>query len=419
MTEYQLLIFLIEILVLLAAARLGGEVANRLGLPHLVGELIAGIMLGPSLLGWVWPAAFDALFPAEALQRGLLDATAWIGVVFLALLAGLATRLGLLRGMGSAVFGSWVGGFGLPFACGFALGMVFPQAMIPGSIERPVFALFISTAMSITAIPVIARILMDLGIAKTRVGVVVIASALADDTVGWVMLSIVAGLATGGVESMAIARTVALTIGFVGLAFTVGRRATLALLTFSRRSKLPYAELSGMFMMVLASGAVTQAIGVHLVLGVFVAAILIGQDPDLTEESTSALRGVGMGIFVPVFFASVGLKVDLTSLRGPALMFTLIALVVACGSKVIGAGLGARLGGMSAPEALSIGLARNARGAMELVIAAIGLAIGILNPSSYAMIVLIAVVTTVMTAPLLRWSSARHATGGHFEPSEP
>jgi len=406
-SEHQLLLFLIDVLILLVAARVGGEIADRLGLPHHVGELVFGILLGPSFLGWIWPEAFTALFPVDPLQRSLLDVVSWTGVIFLAVIAGLETRLSLLRDAGKAVFGSWIGGFGLPFACGFALGMVLPASLVPAAINRPVFALFVATAMSISAIPVIARILMDLRLARTRLGMVILASAMADDTVGWVVLSIVAGLASGGVAAGTIVRTVVLTVGFVAFAFTLGRGLIIAALGFSRQLRLPYAELSMMFIIVLAAGAITQAIGVHLVLGVFVGAILIGRDRDLGEDSKHALRGVGMGVFVPFFFAYTGVKVDLTTLRGAALAFTVIAVLVACLSKIIGGGLGARVGGLPSWEALSVGFGLNARGAMELVIAAIGLSIGILNASSYAMIVLIAVLTTVMTAPLLRWSTKR------------
>ena len=407
MSEHQLLLFLIDVLILLVAARVGGEIADRLHLPHHVGELVFGILLGPSVLGWAWPEAFAALFPADPLQRSLLDVVSWTGVIFLVIIAGLETRLGLLRDAGRAVLGSWIGGFGLPFVSGFAVGMLMPASLMPVGIDRPIFALFIATAMSISAIPVIARILMDLKIAKTRVGTVILASAVMDDTIGWVVLSIVAGLVTGGVEGTTLARTIVLTVAFVAIAFTLGRPFIIATLRFSRRLRLPYAELSMMFIIVLVGGVITQAIGVHLVLGVFVGAILIGRDTQLGEDSKRAVRAVGMAVFVPFFFAYTGVKVDLTALRGAALLFAVIAVFVACVSKVVGGGFGSRIGGLPSWEALSVGFGLNARGAMELVIAAIGLSIGILNASSYAMIVLIAVVTTVMTAPLLRWSTRR------------
>jgi Kef-type K+ transport system membrane component KefB len=162
-----------------------------------------------------------------------------------------------------------------------------------------------------------------------------------------------------------------------------------------------------MLLMVFAFGAITQAIGVHLVLGAFVAAILIGRIPSVDTSATQAVRQVGMGFFVPFFFAYTGIKVDLTSLHGSALTFTILAVLVACLGKVIGGSFGARLGGLPRWEALAVGVGLNARGAMELVIAAIGLSIGVLNEATYAIIVLIAVLTTVMAAPLLKFCVGR------------
>ena len=185
MSEHQLFLFLVEVAVLFLAARLGGEMAARIGIPLHVGEAGFGIMLGPSLLGWIAPNAFDALFPAEPTQRALLEVFSWTGVMMLVLIGGLEARLGILARARAAVIGSWIGGFTLPFAAGFALGMVFPDALLPTAVGRPVFALFLATAMSISAIPVIARILMDLDLFRTRTGSVIIAAAVADDTIGW------------------------------------------------------------------------------------------------------------------------------------------------------------------------------------------------------------------------------------------
>jgi Kef-type K+ transport system membrane component KefB len=407
-TEHQLFLFLVEVSVLFLAARVGGELAARLGIPLHVGELVIGMLVGPSLLGWVWPEAFAALFPKEAAQRSLLDVFSWTGIIFLVLLGGLEARLGVLRRSGRAVIGGWLGGFLLPFSAGFALGITFPAGLIPAQIERPVFALFLATAMSISAVPVIARILMDLDLYKTRMGMIILSTAIADDTVGWIVLAIVAGMASGGVEGGDVARTVLLTGVFVVVSFTVGKELIRRSMKFSRLNlRVAYAEVSMMLLLVLVFGAITQAIGVHLVLGSFVAAILIGRIRLLRLQSIEAVRHIGMGFFVPFFFSYTGVKVDLTTLGGSAAVFTILALLVACLGKVIGGGLGARVGGLPRWEALAVGFGLNARGAMELVIAAIGLSIGVLSEPTYAMLVLIAVVTTVMAAPLLKFCVVR------------
>jgi Kef-type K+ transport system membrane component KefB len=420
MSEHQLFLFMAEVAVLFLAARIGGEIAARIGIPLHVGELIVGMLLGPSLLGWVWPDAFEAVFPKDALQRSLLDIFSWTGIVFLVLIGGLETRLGILRRARGAVLGGWLGGFFLPFVAGFGLGLLFPESLVPAGIERPVFALFLATAMSISAVPVIARILMDLDLYKTRIGMVILSSAIADDTIGWVVLSVVAGFASGGVKAGSVAWTIVLTGAFLIMSFTFGKKFVRKAMRFSSNLRVPHPQVSMMLLMVFAFGAVTQAIGVHLVLGSFVAAILIGRLPSVDTSSIDAVRQVGMGFFVPFFFAYTGIKVDLTSLHGSALTFTLLAVLVACLGKVIGGSVGARLGGMPRWEAIAVGVGLNARGAMELVIAAIGLSIGVLNEATYAIIVLIAVLTTVMAAPLLKFCVGRARPNATASPtSEP
>jgi Kef-type K+ transport system membrane component KefB len=418
MTEHQLFLFLAEVGLLFLAARIGGEIAARIGIPLHVGELVVGMLLGPSLLGWVWPEGFAALFPKEPLQRSLLDIFSWTGIIFLVLIGGLETRLGVLRRARGAVIGGWIGGFILPFAGGFALGMAFPRSLVPAGIDQPVFALFLATAMAISAVPVIARILMDLDLYRTRLGMVILSTAIADDTIGWIVLALVSGMASGGVEAGSIARTMLLTLAFVVVAFTLGRKFVRVAMRFARdHLKVPYPEVSMMLLLVFACGALTQAIGVHLVLGAFVAAILIGRLPN-SKAAVESVRQVGMGFFVPFFFAYTGIKVNLTTLHGSAFTFTVLAVLVACAGKLIGGTVGARLGGLPKWEAIGVGVGLNARGAMELVIAAIGLSIGVLTDAAYAIIVLIAVLTTVMTAPLLKACVARTQMVRTDEPLE-
>ena len=411
MTEHQLFLFLAEVAVLVATARLGGEIALRLGIAQVVGELVFGILLGPSLFGALWPGGFRALFPSDPAQRNLLEVMGWIGVIFLVLLAGLETRLGILKRASRAVVFGWVGGFALPFAGGLGLGYLIPSRLIPAGIERPVFALFIATAMSISAIPVIARILMDLQLFRTRIGMVILSTAIADDTVGWIVLAVVTGLVQRHTFDFAGVATALLGTGlFLVLAFTVGQWLVRRALRASGRLRVPFAKTTVVLLIVLAGGSITQAIHVHLVLGTFVAGILVLRSPARERASVEPLRTVGMSLFVPFFFAYTGIKVDLTTLRGSTLVVAAAAVAVACLGKFIGGGLGARLGGLSTWEALAVGAGLNARGAMELVIAAIGLSIGLLSLPMYSIIVLIAVVTTLMAAPILRSCVRRAAT---------
>ena len=408
MSEHQLFLILAEVLVLVLAARLGAEAAARLGIPAVVGEIVVGLLLGPSFFGWLWPGGFDALFPPDATQRHLLELVGWIGVLFLVLSAGLETRLGVLREHGRAVMLGWIGAFFLPFALGFGFGRVAPDALVGPEANRTTFALFIGTAMSISAIPVIARILMDLDLIRTRVGVLIMSTAVADDTVGWFVLAVVTGLAKGeGLALGSVAGTMALTAVFVAVAFLGGPAFCRRALRMSRRLRIPYGELSIVMLIVLLGAMVTQAIGVHLVLGAFVAGIQIRRTGLRLHESEGTVRAAGIGFFTPFFFAYTGLKVDLTTMRGSTIAATAVAIAIACLGKFVGGSVGARMGGLSRWEAMGTGVGLNARGAMELVIATIGLSIGVLTPEGYAMLVLIALSTTLMTAPLLRVAMRR------------
>jgi Kef-type K+ transport system membrane component KefB len=411
MTEHQLFLFLAQVALVVVAARFGGEVALRAGISPVVGELLAGIVLGPSLLGAVWPGGFHAVFPPDPIQRNLLEILGWIGVIFLVILSGLETNLAILRRAGRVVLSGWVGGFVLPFVLGLGLGWVIPTDLIGDGVSRGVFAFFIATAMSISAIPVIARILMDLNLFGTRIGTVIISTAVADDTVGWIMLAVVTGLASSGhtVDLPTVATAIVGTAAFLVVAFTIGQRFVRWAMRSALRLQMPYAQATVMLALVFLGGALTQLIHVHLVLGAFVAGILIARSPDRDQVTIEAIRAVGMAFFVPFFFGYTGIKVDLTSITGSAIPVAIAAVGIACLGKLIGGGLGARLGGLPRWEAAAVGAGLNARGAMELVIAAIGLSIGVLTLPMYSIVVIIAVVTTLMAAPLLKYCVTRHA----------
>ncbi|MEX2554400.1 MAG: cation:proton antiporter [Actinomycetota bacterium] len=403
MTDHQLLLVLAEILVLVAAARVGGEIAARLGIPIVVGEIVFGIMLGPSLFGQVWPGGFRALFPPDPGQRDLLELVGWIGVLFLVVSAGLETRLGVLRAHGRAVMFGWLGAFLVPFAAGWGFGLLAPDILVGPEADRTTFALFIGVAMSISAIPVIARILMDLNLIRTRLGVLIMSTAVADDTIGWLVLGVVAGLARGeGLALGNLAWTLTVTGAFVVFAFTAGRDLLRWALRSSRSLRIAHAEVTVVLGFVLLGALATQAIGVHLALGAFIVAIQLRRTGLSLKRSENVVTQIGSGFFTPFFFAFTGINVDLTTMRGSTLVATIVAVAIACIAKFVGGAFGARAGGLPKWEAIATGIGLNARGAIGLVIAAIGLSIGVITEEAYTMLVMVSVVTTLMTAPLLR-----------------
>ncbi len=302
----------------------------------------------------------------------------------------------------------WLGAFLLPFAAGWGFGLVAPDVLVGPAADRMTFALFLGAALSISAIPVIARILMDLDLIGTRLGVLIMSTAVADDTIGWIVLGAVAGLAQGdGLALGTVAGTLTVTAAFVLFAFTampiVARRA----LRLTRKMRIAQAETTVVMGLVILGAIATQAIGVHMALGAFIMAIQIRRTGLNLSASEDVIRRMGLGFFAPFFFAYTGINVDLTEMRGAAYGATVIVVVLACAAKFVGGAAGARIGGLPRWEAIATGVGLNARGAIGLVIAAIGLSIGVITPDAYAMLVLVAVITTLMTAPLLRYCVAR------------
>jgi Kef-type K+ transport system membrane component KefB/nucleotide-binding universal stress UspA family protein len=403
-SEHQLLLFWLQLLALVLTARALGGLLRSVGQPAVVGELAAGLLLGPSVFGHLAPALHDWLFPNDPLQRALLAGPAWIGVFLLLILTGLETDPALirrLRATGRVAIGSLV----IPVLAGIALGLALPDAFVGGDTERLVFALFMGTALGISALPVIAKILSDLDLMRRNVAQVLLAAAMADDIAGWVLLGMVASLAkSGAVDAARLAITIAGLAIFLGLAFTAGQRAVDALLRAVRvrRWGTP-GTITAVLLVALASGATTHALGLEAVFGAFIAGIVLGRSRFHDTDVFDQLDGVTRSFFAPLFFATAGLRVDLGLLRDPTVLgWGLAVVAIASVSKFGGAYLGSRLAGLPVREGLALGAGLNARGAVEIVVATVGLSLGVLNPSSYAVVVLLAVTTSMMAPPILR-----------------
>lgn len=408
--EHRVLLLILQIALLLLAARLFGELALRLGQPPVIGQLLAGIILGHSVLGALWPEAKALVFPVEATQSYLLEVVSWIGVLFLLLLTGLETDMVLIRQQGKPVLLVAVTGILFPFALGAGVGYLLPVALLTTPESRLVLALFLGTVLSVSSVPVIAKILLDMRLLRRNVGQLILASALVHDTVGWLILGVVASLASSGsIEISVVGKTVVGTAVFLGLAATVGRPAVRRLLRWvNDHIQVEQALLTTVVVLMLLAAAITQAIGVHAVLGAFVMGILLRESPLVTERVLHPLEAVTTAIFAPIFFAAAGLHVNLVLLANPGLLLMAALLTgAACAGKIAGCYLGARWAGVAHWPALSVGIGTNARGAMGLIVGVLGFSLGILTVNMFSMIVLMAVVTTAMTPPLLR-STLRH-----------
>ena len=405
LTEHQQLVFWAELVAVLAVARLLGAALRRWGQPAVVGELAAGVLLGPSVLGRVWPGAFSWLFPSDAVQSGALSAIGWLGIAFLLVLTGFETDLGIIRGLGRAASSVAVGALGLPFACGLAVGLTMPSVFLGAHAHRLVFTLFMAVGLSISSLPVIAKVLTDMDFMRRNFGQVTVAVGMVNDFVGWLALGVTAGLASStGLSAGRLAVTVgAMAVLLVG-GLTLGQRGVDGLLRQVRtRSDAVGESFVATVLVVVVVAALAQSAGVEAVLGAYVTGIVLGRSRFRHPQLHEHLESVTYGVLAPIFFATAGLKLDLGTLaNATTAMWGGIVLGVAVAAKFVGSYAGARFGRLPRREALALGSALNARGAVEVVIATVGLSLGILSRTAFTAIVLLAIVTSIMAPPLLR-----------------
>lgn len=404
LTEHTLLLFWLQLLLLLAVARGLGALATRVRQPAVVGELGAGLLVGPTLLGRILPDQAAWLFPGTEIDSAPILTVAWIGIVLLLVVTGFETDLGLLRRLARQSAAVSLGSLVVPLAFGFGLGWVIPAAFHGEQGSQLGFALFLAVALSVSALPVVAKILADMRLLRRNVGQIVLAAGMANDLVGWILLGVVAGVVShGGVDLVSLGTTVALVLAFVVASLTVGQRATDSVLRTARASGGYSGVLTVTILIALAMGAVTQVIGVEAVLGAFVAGIVLGRSRYQRMDVRETIESMTNAIFAPVFFATAGLYVDLGAvLTAEALPWAIAVIAVAAISKLVGSAAGAGLSGLSRMEGLAAGVGLNARGALEIVVATIGLRLGVLNPTSYTAVVVMAIATSLLAPPLLR-----------------
>jgi Kef-type K+ transport system membrane component KefB/nucleotide-binding universal stress UspA family protein len=406
-------IFLSQIVVLLLAGRLLGELLSRWGQPPVMGQLLAGIVLGPSVLGHLFPGAELALFPHLPQQQAMLAAVSQLGVLLLLLLTGMETDLSVMRHSGRAAVNVSLAGIALPFLFGVLAIELLPARMLVRPHERLLLGLFIGTALAVSSVKIVAAVVRDLGFIRRTVGQIMLAAAIIDDAIGWILVSVLLGLARyGSIDVGGLLRSVLGTLAFLALSITVGRRLVFQLIRWSNDhfvSELPV--ITVILVIMGAMALATDAIGVQTVLGAFVAGILIGESPILTRHIEEQLRGLIVALFMPVFFGLAGLATDVASLGRPnMLLLTAGLIVVASVGKFSGAALGGRLAGLTGAESLAVGCGMNARGSTEVIIASIGLSMGLIDQSFFTAIVVMALVTTLAMPPMLRWALQRLPT---------
>ncbi len=424
---------LLQLVVIILAARLGAVAARWLRQPSVVGEIVAGLLLGPSAFGVLAPDLFAAIFPAggSGAGGGALEASltsfSQIGLILLLFLVGIEFDFSHVRRQGRLAAAISIAGIVLPFALGFGLACLMATRLEPlgavGPIDGRSFALFLGTAMSITAIPILGRILIEMGMQHTPIGATVIAAAACDDAVGWTLLAAVSAIAVGRFEAGAIVRMVGMTLLFAACALFVVRPLVLPLLERAvgggdrgaghSGDRLALGVLSLLLAGLLIAAYLTSLIGIFAIFGAFLLGAALSGSPRVREAVTAHLSDFVTVFFLPIFFTYTGLRTNIGSLdSAEAWLWCGAVMATAVIGKWGGCGLAARLGGMPRGEASCVGVLMNTRALMELIVVNVGMDLGVIPPAVYCMLVLMAIGTTLMATPL----ATRLLRGSPYEP---
>ncbi|HXE52996.1 MAG TPA: cation:proton antiporter, partial [Tepidisphaeraceae bacterium] len=402
MNEHLLLLLFVQICVIVALSRVVGWLFLKVGQPQVVGEMVAGIVLGPSVLGWLAPGVFASLFPANSL--GYLNFLSQLGVVCFLFLVGLELNPKLLRDRGHAAVMISHMSIVAPFLLGAALTLyLYPRLFqdTPSMSFRSV-ALFMGAAMSITAFPVLARILTERNLHKTNIGAVAITCAAVDDVTAWCMLAFVVAFAQfRGIHQALL--TAILSVVYVAAMFLVVRPLARKLESaYDRQGRLSQGVVAIILLLALASACVTQAIGIHALFGAFLMGVMMPKGARFVREVSEKVEDYTVILLLPIFFAYSGLRTEIGLLNSSSLWLdTALIILVACLGKFGGSSIAARVTGMPWREASAIGILMNTRGLMELVILNIGRDLGVISEAVFAMMILMALTTTALTQPIL------------------
>jgi Kef-type K+ transport system membrane component KefB/mannitol/fructose-specific phosphotransferase system IIA component (Ntr-type) len=409
--ESHIFLFLVQILLLLSIAKILGNLFKRIKWPPLAGEILTGILLGPTILGRVSPDTYLYLFPRDLYQNTMLETVSWFGVLFLLLATGFEVKLSSIWKQGRTSLTIGIVGVLVPFILGCAVFYWLPSVYWGTKSSHIVFTLFLATAGSISAITIIAKILYDLNILRSDFGLVTLSAFVVNDILGWLIFTFVLGFAVqAGNRLNEVIYPLIFIIAFGVLVMTLGTKAISRAIKFFNVSRSSQSATMLTFIVCIGAlfGAITQKLGLHAVLGFFMAGIIVGSTEEITNRTREVLSKTIHAIFVPIFFATIGIRIDFIS--NLDLQIVLIFAVVSVGGKFLGAWLGGLLSRFPRADALALGFAHIPGGAMEIILAILALELGIINESVFVAIVFAAIASSVVAGPLLSMSLKRRKT---------
>ncbi len=409
LSEHAIFLLFIEIAILLMASLILGEVLVRLGQPAIIGQILAGLLLGQTFFGLLLPDLSTLLFPRDGSQSKLIEVISWIGVSFLLLLTGMETDTSMLKRQGKpALYLALLGLLG-PLALGAGCSVFLPDRLIGDPSHRVAFAVFLGTVFAASSVPVVAKILMDMKMLKMDIGQLIMSTSLSHDLLCCLLLAVIVVLSGSGEQSgNPILTAIVGTVCFL-LVLHFGRPLFFGVLRWVN-DHIATADglITSMIVLVLICAATTQALGVHIVLGAFAAGFILSQSPVINQKVVRPLEIVTMGFFAPIFFASSGLNVNLSSLLDPQLALITIALsLAALASKLVSCLLAGKLTGLGRWESMSIGVGANAKGSLGLILAMLGYSLNIISIDMLGIVIFIALFSTAISAPLMKFTMAR------------
>lgn len=404
LSTHDVTMMFLSIGVLLTAARLMGELARMLRQPSVLGEILAGVLLGPTVLGTLAPHWNVALFPASGPNAVILNGLTTLAVALFLLVAGMELDLSTIFRQGKTAITVGLAGIIIPFSLGFLVAWAAPAHMGREPHASPlIFSLFMATALSISALPVIAKTLIDLNIYRSDMGMIIVAAAIFNDIFGWIVFAVILGMmGTTANPAMTIPETIGWTLAFAAGMLTVGRWVIHRILPWIQAyASWPGGVLGFALSLALLGAAFTEWIGVHAIFGSFLVGVAIGDSHHLREQTRNIIGQFVSFIFAPLFFASIGLRVNFVTHFD--LTLAAFVLLIASLGKVLGCGLGAQWAGMARREAWAVGFGLNARGAMEIILGLLALQYGVISERLFVALVIMALATSLMSGPAMQW----------------
>jgi Kef-type K+ transport system membrane component KefB len=399
---------LLQLATMLIMARIFAEIARKLKQPAVVGEIIAGIIIGPTILGSLFPAAQDYLFGSNAMSNIALDGFVQISVVLLLFIAGLEVELQVVWNQGKNALKIAVASMVLPIIAGFVVAYAFPEFLGVNINDRIVASTFFGLAISITALAVVARILMDLNLFKTPTGLLIIAAAMIVDVLGWIVFSVILSLSESGSGGLGVWPTIGLTLFFTFFMLTLGKGLINKTLPWiNKKLAWPGGLLSLSLAICFLAASFTEFIGIHAIFGAFIIGVALGDSEHLTEKAKEILHQFINNIFAPIFFLSIGLRVNFIEAFDPGIIG--VVVIVGLITKYWGAFIGGIFAGLPRNKAMVVGFGLSTRGSMDIILGLIALENGLITDSLFIGLVILALISSVGAGPLMGWAGKLRA----------